>query len=176
MEPEEGLTYEQGVDLQDWVQTLPRGRQGCWDLLKMLERIHLLFLADFQEVETVPLRVVGGRIHYGVPIPICSLKLEGMEIRMAGESFDGWQVSIRSKLRIPDCFYRLFDRNAKLASEDCPGFSHDWIFGSYANDQCRFTVKLDSDYELYTFLYIMSEVMQLRPANAGTRRYKRPAI
>ena len=80
----------------------------------------------------------------------------GLELVMRN-NFHNWQVSVISSRPVEDIFYGLFNTMRKVDAVYCEGFDPAWVFGSYENDQQRFTVTLSDDFTLFTFLWLLTK-------------------
>lgn len=79
----------------------------------------------------------------------------GLELVMRN-NFYNWQVSVISSEPIKDNFHGLFVPTRTIDAVYCEGFDPSWVFGSYENDQRRFTVTLGGDHTLFTFLWLLT--------------------
>lgn len=78
----------------------------------------------------------------------------GLELVMRNNFYD-WKVSVISSTPVKDNFYGLFDSKLKVDAVYCEGFDRAWVFDSYEQNQHQFTIELDNDNILFTFLWLI---------------------
>lgn len=71
-----------------------------------------------------------------------------------------WKISVKSERPIPDVFMRLIQRGKTIHDVYFEGFEKDWIFGSYADNPCEFSLELYAESELTTFMMLLNQALR----------------
>lgn len=117
-----------------------------------------IFAENYEEFKEIrnSLYVVSEHSSKSINLPVVEVTPRyGLTLRMRNNFYD-WVVSVESQSIIVQDFMGLFDPEDEVSHHCCEGFKPDWIFGSYKNDYSKFTVSLNDNYKLYTFLWILS--------------------
>lgn len=83
----------------------------------------------------------------------------GCEFWLRNNWYD-WKLSVRSEQPVPDVFMRLIQRGKTIHDVYFEGFEKDWIFGSYADNPCKFSLELGGDTELTTFMMLLNQALR----------------
>ena len=86
-----------------------------------------------------------------LPVYLINLKELGIEIILRDNLYD-WKVSVSSDSELYFETMDLFDEFKIWNSTYCEGFPNNKIFGCYNENKFNFTIRLDNNYGLYTFL------------------------
>lgn len=115
----------------------------------------------------VPVFAVSQHMSKSILLPVYGLTIRnGIEV-YARENFYGWVVSLKapSGMRINiDDYVDLFIGSPEGKPEDdisscyCEGFREDWVFHAYKTDCGECTFRVDTDYQLYTLMYILNRL------------------
>jgi hypothetical protein len=67
-----------------------------------------------------------------------------------------WTVSVirEQSERLP--LYGLIDEQEELSPAAIDGFAAAWVFPSYAKSPARFTARVDDDWNLYSFIWVIT--------------------
>lgn len=138
--------------------------KGWWDYVELVRR-----LAARLDAEDV--RVIG---HYLVdtPPPCERLPMPAVAITLPGVAFAlrfdfgswspkhreicEWVVSVDRRSRYVGPLFGLFDENEDLRAQAIDGLSPDYLFGSYRQNQARFSCLVRDDWDVATLLRILS--------------------
>lgn len=157
--------HEEGVPLQEWADAHNPGdemlwRPGFWKQITFVrDHIHRLFVVTYVESKKNPVMVVSTHTSKSIELPVYSIKIPGIEVRMRYNFYD-WKVSIRSELPVPDVFHNIIKRDEKVHQVYFEGFQDDWIFGSYNQDPRRFSVEIGNAYDLYAFILAINDALR----------------
>ena len=157
--------HEEGVLLQDWANAHePKDemlwKRGYWDQIVFVrDEIHRLFVVTYEESKKNPVMVVSTHTSKSIELPVYSIKIPGIEVRMRYNFYD-WKVSIRSDLPVPDVFHNIINKGEKVHQVYFEGFQNDWIFGSYREDPHQFSVEIGNEYNLYAFILAFTDAMR----------------
>lgn len=112
---------------------------------------------------TAQVTVVSWHMSKSVKLPVYRIEtgLGTLRLTLRG-NFHNWMVSVEAVRPLPDVFFDLFDKNAEISSVYCEGFDGEWVFGPFNADRKTFTVELFTNYQLMTFLYLLSVAAGLR--------------
>ncbi|HJY98888.1 MAG TPA: hypothetical protein VJ227_04190 [Patescibacteria group bacterium] len=163
MSPRPLLKYR--IPLQDWANAFEPGdemlwKRGYWEQIVFVrDEIHRLFVATYEESKRNPVMVVSMHTSKSIRLPVYNIKVPGIEIWMRYNFFD-WKVSIRSERPVPDVFHNIIRKDVKIHEVYFEGFSKDWIFGSYDENPCQFSVEVRTDYDLYAFLLVIADALR----------------
>lgn len=129
------------------------------------DQIEPLFSGSEEQPCGRSVRVVGEREVRGVPFPVYQLCVPGLEVRFAGR-WNDWVVSVSSERPVGSShtMFRpeLFDMETPVTVSSAYGISEDWVFWPYEKDKWRFALRVAGDYQLYTFLYILTTQLDVR--------------
>lgn len=116
--------------------------------------------ADF--LSTSRTKVIGVIIVNEITLPIVEiLHPSGLKITIKYDLFD-WVISIDSQKPVAANFGDLFDPDHHVLYSNFFGLTEDRIFPEYGIDHFRFSVRLQNEYEAYTFFWILGEALRLR--------------
>ncbi len=67
-----------------------------------------------------------------------------------------WIVSVIRKdgTRIP--LFNLIDDQVEVMIGEADGFEREWVYPSYASNPARFTAKINDEWELFAFIWILA--------------------
>lgn len=137
---------------------------GYWpQIVFVRETLWPLLFESFASKQDDRLVVVGEHVSKSVRLPVYSIKItDWLELRMRF-NFHNWAISVKSERPVPDNFGALFDPADyhNLCAGYFEGFGEDWIFAPYAQNQAQFSLHLDNKYEVYTFVYLLTEGFEL---------------
>lgn len=156
--------HEEGIPLQEWANAREPGdnmlwKSGYWEqILFVRDVLPQLFFESYEEYKNHPIMVVGTHVSKSISLPVFSIKKDDLEVRMRYNFFD-WKVSVRSAIPVPDVFSRRIKRDQKIHRVYFEGFQDDWIFGSYNEDPRQFSVKINSEHDVYAFLLAITEAL-----------------
>lgn len=107
------------------------------------------------------LMVISTHLESDVVLPVYQLGLEnyGVEIVLGSDLFDHWTVSLHADQPLKlDCM-GLFNPAVQVLPSSCKGFPPSKIYGAFANCPGQFTFALESNYELYTFVFLLKNYL-----------------
>jgi len=98
-----------------------------------------------------------------IKLPVYKILLnDKTEIIMRNNFYD-WKFSIKTKneLNIPASL--ISDGyDEKISNCYCEGFDNSWVYDCYLNNKSNFTVELNDNYNVYTFLFLIQQQLNLR--------------
>ena len=56
----------------------------------------------------------------------------------------------------------LFNPTEEITSVYCEGFPKDKVYGSYEQSHSQFTIEIGSDYDLYTFIFLLKNYLGIK--------------
>ena len=149
------------MPLQEWLMKNKPEEKMLWNkafwsqALFVRDILPRLFFKTFEEAEKNPWLVISEHTSKSIELPVYYLKLDDVAIIMR-ENFYNWKVSVISANDLSIDSAGLFDSSEKIHSVYCEGFDPKWVFDCYDNNKKEFTVELNSDYNLYTFLFLLN--------------------
>ena len=103
------------------------------------------------------LDVISTHVSKSITLPVYKIELtDGTEIIMR-ENFYDWKVSVKSskELNFPTKYLFSYDINVPISPCYCEGFDDSWVYEPYSKNKKNFTVELSSNYDLYTFMFLI---------------------
>ena len=122
-------------------------------------------LYDYDEVNAAnyPIKVVGFISEKTSLIPVFKIEVPMLGLKAILCFANGnWKLSIESEKPIMNTFKGLFDYNRALPSEHTPGFNKEIEFTKLVDNKNGFTCLINSEYNLYTALYIIKRQCQMK--------------
>ena len=157
------------VDLTTWIRVnepnpnLIYGKKLGSQVCFVRDTINALLYPTYaQWKKHIPL-VISTHVSKSVTCPVYQINLKkyGLEIVMS-YNFYSWVISINSKLSLDCNFMGLFNPTQKIPSHFCHGFPEDKAYGSYEEDHHKFTIEIGSNYDVYTFFYLLKNYLGIR--------------
>lgn len=157
------------VDITAWIRVNePFYRAQVEELGKQVyfvrDKIHRLLKPNYEEWNKKEIQVISTHYSQSVTLPVYQMVLEenGIEIILRNNFYD-WKVSIKSDKPLNCDFMGVF--NPKETIWLCEGFPKDKIYGCYNQDHSQFTIEIISDYDLYTFFFILKNYLGIKKQN-----------
>ncbi len=157
-------------DLQEWAnENLPAEnliwKDGYWDqIIFVRDKIPQLVFSNYDEAQEHRTTVISTHTSKSIQLPVYRLKLtNGITFTMR-HNFHDWKISVNSPNNIEIDFLGLFDPEdtRNILGVFCEGFPDKTVFGCYADNKCKFTIELFSQYEVFTFFWILGAKLKLR--------------
>ncbi len=153
------------VDLNAWFlvnkhnQLLLYRRELSKQIYFIRDDLCNLLLNDYESWRDNPIMVVSSYYSKSVKLPVFQLNLKeyGMEIILSC-NFDYWNISINSSFPIETDFVRYFSRLENISYDEFP---KDKVYGSYGQNNKQFSLSLASDYDLYTFFFLLKNYLNI---------------
>ena len=76
------------------------------------------------------------------------------------DNFYDWKISVESETSLDYEFMGLFKKDERINSCYCEGFPSGTVYGSFNDNNKKFTIELESNYELYMFMYMLNYYLQ----------------
>lgn len=108
--------------------------------------------------------VISTHLESQIVLPVYQLTLEeyGIEMVLSSDLFDHWAVSLHSNRPLElDCM-GLFNPIALVSVSSCKGFPENKVYGCYADCHQQFTFTVESNYELYTFIFLLKNYLGIK--------------
>lgn len=147
-EPDENLIYAKGC-----------GRQVVF----VRDEINELLRSSYEEWKENEPMVISTHRSKSVKLPVFQFTLEkyGVEIILRDNFYD-WKVSINSEKPLELDFMGLFDPTKVIPDVYCEGFPKDKVYGCYAQNHSQFTCEIESNYDLYTFFFLLKNYLGIK--------------
>ena len=154
------------VDVADWYKVnIPHEsliyKDFCGKQINFVRNvIYNLLVDEHNEWEKYQPEVISTHVSKSVRLPVFRIYLEkyGIEIIMRCNIYD-WKISITSEKPLEFDTVGLFNTSERVNPLCCEGFPKDKIFGSYDENHSKFTFELVSDYNVYTFFYLLKHYL-----------------
>lgn len=128
------------------------------------DKIPQLVFSNFEEAKKHKVVVISTHTSKSVRLPVYQLKLANSITFTIRYNFHDWKISVDSPNNIEVDFLEIFNPKDKrsISGVYCEGFPDETVFGCYADNKCKFTVELYSQYEVFTFFWILGAKLGLR--------------
>ena len=125
------------------------------------DTLSVLLSTSIEEHNTNPVLVISTFSSRAIKLPIYQFKSEiyGLEVILC-DNFFNWKVSVNSKIPIDFDIMGLFDTEKAVPSHCCIGFPENKVYGSYDQNHSQFTFESFSNYNLYTFIFLLSKYLE----------------
>ncbi len=147
------MKHEDGDTLQNWAcANVPESEKDLWDEVFFIRlKLSKLFLNRMNDGQ---IRVVGTHKVFSLPLPIYSIAVPGLEVRMWYNMSTGWKVSVKAMnpIALPELFFKMVGSQPTRME----GYDPDWAFGSATNSSTKFSYGCASTYDLYASLTIIT--------------------
>ena len=147
-EPDENLIYANGL-----------GNQVCFvrDILCQLLR------STYEEWRDNPPLVISTHYSKSVKLPVFQINLEKYGIEMVLRyNFYDWKISVKSDKPLDFDYMGLFNPIEEFSYLYCEGFPRNKVYGSYEQSHSQFTIQIGSDYDLYTFIFLLKNYLGIK--------------
>ncbi len=168
-------TREMSVPLQEWAnanqpQNGPMFAQGYWDQITFVrDKIARALAKNPEEYKIIQakMRVISTHTSQAVLLPVFSLELDNGITFTLQYNFYKWRVSVNSPRSVTAGFMGLFNPEERVDPVTCEGFPEELIYGSYNEDNTRFTFELPPEnYHIFTFFWIFAhQVLGVKKRN-----------
>lgn len=109
----------------------------------------------FECEETQPM-VVATHILDGIMFPVYQIELEDFDVTLTISSdTKNWIVSVKSDKELRFDYMELFNPYEKIDLKEYLGIPKRSIYGSYSESKKNFSVKFNSIYRVYMFVFLM---------------------
>ena len=154
------------VDVTAWIrvnQPVPEliyGKQLISQICFVRGKINWLLRSTYDEWDANKPQVVSTHYSKSVKLPVYKIDLEkyGIEIVLRYNFFE-WIVSIKSEKPLDCDFLGLFDPKKEIPVTNCYGVPLNMIFGSYEKNHSQFMIEFSSEYDVYTFFFILKNYL-----------------
>lgn len=158
----------QPTPLQEWAnendpsQTDFSYKGGFWDQVifvrdKLPDIVYRMYDGNYEVAEKVAKGILALSTHKSksVELPVFHITLPDSTECVLRCNFYDWKVSLKTGQPISCDFAGLFDPDIEINSVYCEGFPDEWVFGPFSKNQKEFTLELGSQYEVYTFFWLL---------------------
>lgn len=127
------------------------------------DKLACLLRPDHKEWRDNPPMVISTYIVKLVRLPVFQINLKryGAEIVLR-YNFRDWKVSVKSDKPLDFDHMELFDPTKEISGVHCEGFPKDKVYGCYEKNHCRFTVEIESHYDLYAFIVVIKNCLGIK--------------
>lgn len=157
--PDEKLLYKKGC-----------GRQVCF--IRDTICRNLLFYEEYPEAKEDRLndetyrkseefqpKVISTHCSKSVTLPVMEIDLKSVSVKLVfRDNFYNWNVTVESEKDI-DCDFKGTFTDGNYNYCFCEGFPSERIHGMYKDNHKKFTCCINSDYELFTFMWLLREYL-----------------
>lgn len=154
------------IDITAWIRVNEPFYQGPSEELGkkvsfVRDNINRLLRPNNEEWIIFEPQVISTHYSHSVTLPVYQIALEeyGIEIILRNNFYD-WNVSIKSDIPLDCDFMAVFNPAERIWY--CEGFPKDKIYGCYNQDHSQFTFEIISDYDLYTFFFILKNFLGIK--------------
>jgi hypothetical protein len=94
-------------------------------------------------------------------MPVARLETDGAAFIMKMQFTlpePAWTVSVIREQSERLSLYGLIDEHEQLSPAEIDGFATEWVFPSYSKSPKRFTGRIDDDWNLYAFIWVITHV------------------
>lgn len=147
-QPDETLIYAKGL-----------GKQVCF----VRDTLCSLLRSTYQEWRDNPPMVISTHRSKSVKLPVFQIMLEKYGIEMVLRyNFYDWKISVKSDEPLDFDYMGLFNPTQEISYFYCEGFPKDKVYGSYEQSHSQFTIEIGSDYDLYTFFFLLKNYLGIK--------------
>lgn len=148
-EPDEHLIYAQAGK-----------NQICFVRDKLCE----LLYPSFDEWKDNQPMVISTHYSKSVRLPVYQINLKkyGIEIVLIGNFYDSWIISITSDKLLDFNYMGLFNPEEVFHVIPSDGFPMDKVYGSYSQNHSKFTIIINSCYDLYTLFFLLKNYLGIK--------------
>ncbi len=106
--------------------------------------------------------VISTHTSKSILLPVYEIVYPGSNLKfIARNNFYDWKVSVISDRPVKADFGNLFNPKQKVPSVYCEGFNPLWVFGPHGENDKKFTVELQGNYDTYTFFWLVRHALNL---------------
>lgn len=103
--------------------------------------------------------VISTHISKSVLLPVMELDLKSVGVKIVlRDNMYNWNVSVESEKDI-DCDFKDVFSDYDYHYCYCEGFPKDRIYGMYQNNHKKFTICINDDYRLFTFMWLLADYL-----------------
>ena len=154
------------VKLQEWMnlRSQPNSNFHATNLLNQLifvrDYLGKLFFTGYDERKSQVIVVAEHESEY-ITSPIYRILLPGITLTLSDYIYN-WIISVDSETPLDFDVSGLVHDTSTVNTDRCPGFEPEWLFGNYTKSKKQFTVYLNNDYEVYTFLFLLKRCILMK--------------
>lgn len=156
------------VDLTAWMRVNEPDdcliyKKGFYEQIRFVNYTVCELFFTFEEWKKNPPMVISTHMSKSVKLPVYQINLKkyGIEMILRYNFYD-WKISIKSDKPLEFDYMGLFNPDQKISSCYCEGFPDDKVYGSYSEDHSQFTIEIGSEYNLYTFMFLLRNYLGIR--------------
>jgi len=150
-EPNKDLIYKNG-----------QGKQVVFIRDRIMRNMFYEGEYDSERYEKFQPMVVDTHMSKSVLLPVMELNLNVLGIKiLLRNNFYNWNLSIESKVNIEGNFMGLIN-DERYDYCFCEGFPSGKKYGKYQDNHKQFTICIDNDYDLYTFMFLLKNHMSIK--------------
>lgn len=151
----------QNFYLQNWANTHKPSndmiyKNGYWEqIIFIRDTISEVLAKDYEDYKEIrnSIKVINTHISKSIELPVYYIELENISFVLRYD-FYNWTVSVISSNEIKCNFGKLFN-DRERSSCYYEEFPVEFIFGEYKNSNKNFSVEIDNNYKLYTFMFLI---------------------
>ena len=121
--------------------------------------IHPMFFKTAHELLDNPILVISTHHSKSVVLPVYQIKTCFATFTLRNNFYD-WKLSVDSVIPLYFDIMDLFDEKAEIPEVYCEGFPTELVYSSFSKNNRRFTCELKTNYDLYTFFYLLRNYLK----------------
>lgn len=157
------------VDVTAWMRVnhpseqLIYGKKLGSQLCFVRDKLCNVLNPDYKYWDKNPPLVISHHYSKSVKLPVYQIKLKeyGIELTLRNNFYD-WKISVNSIKELNLNWMGIFDTTKEIPHIFCEGFPKDKVFSSYTNNHSQFTLEICSDYDVYTFAFLLRKHLETR--------------
>lgn len=116
---------------------------------------------SYEEEKNNPVTVISTHTSKSVKLPVYRIYLKEHNIEIILRyNFYNWIISIDSERPLDFDHMGLFNQTKVITHQYCEGFPKDKVYGCYQDSHSKFTIDISSNYDVYTWFYILNRYLQ----------------
>lgn len=125
-----------------------------------------LLSSTYEEWCDNPPLVISTHYSKSVKLPVFQINLEKYGIEMVLRcNFYDWKISVKSDRPLDFDYMGLFNPTEEISYLYCEGFPKEKVYGCYEQNHSMFTIEFCSDYNLYTFIFLLKNYLGIKKEN-----------
>jgi hypothetical protein len=140
-------------------------KNGYWDQIVFIrdDIVHVLARTNPMDYEKWhyrseeirnSLQVINTHRSKSIKLPVYQINYKGFTFILRNNFYD-WKISVIGTKIVTCNFKGLFEDDNIINPIYCQGFPEEYVFGSYKDNNGKFTIEINGRYNLYTFMFLL---------------------